>query len=304
MVASAGNYGTDCPFQCNVCLPAINYDVIGTAALADTIGYTAHTVDVANYSSSGAPNKVLQGSAVIAAVPAVGLVTFGTVRKAFNANANGYSPLWDVGTSFASPQVASLAVLFREWLRDTIHPLRLHAWATGVNVLLMGDGRCGLGAACSQSVHAKYGFGFPRYFVPTLEKMGSGGGWGTRRETIVHNQTIAWDVGGPGAEASTVNGWKFALAVDTDSAHTDSGGFTNLPELNVRVVDKCNGNIVIRQAAKQGTRYLMNIRHTADIRGRCLEVRVTGTNVRAAGETFYAADYFFTNATTQHLYVP
>ena len=87
----------------------------------------------------------------------------------------------------------------------------------------------------------------------------------------------------------------------------DATGTSNLPDLDVRVVDKCpagGGTVTIRAAPRGGTRFRMNISDPNLIRGKCLEVRVTGTHVKAGGDVFWAADYYFSTPTSRHLYVP
>lgn len=317
LVACAGNQGVACSGQCQTTMPGASYDVVSVAALSDTKGYTGlaksawEWVNPDFYSPIGHISKTLFGGATPVMVPTVGLISFGTVRSHFTDNTNGYQTgvpsTIDIGTSIASPQVASLAVAFRQWAETNSITLNNLAWFTNINVLAMGDGRCGAGipsgvpgAACSAIVDSKYGYGFPRYFTPHI--LGTYGGWGTRNQVIVQGQTISWRVGGAGNESANVLGWKFALAVDVKSDFTEVSNVTNLPDLNVRVVD-VNTGTVIRTATRQGSRYMMQIRNPADIQGKDLEVRVTGTFVRSGGETLWATDYFFSNFTSFHLYV-
>lgn len=264
----------------------------------------------AEYSAAGWTPKTLSGG-YVAQVPTVGLLSFGFTRSHFTSGQNGYQPgatVQDIGTSFASPTVASLAVAFRQWSYTNNMPFKDFAWETNINLLTMGDGRCGYGtglgngAACSNVVSSQYGFGFPRYFVPNSTNLGAYGGWATHTNTITNGSVIEWDVGGPGNESNFVQGWKFALAVDVKADATDVNGVTNLPDLIVRVVN-CSTGASIRTAARQGTRYLMQIRNPAEIQGKCLRVRVTGNSVRSGGETFWAVDYYYSNSTSQHLYV-
>lgn len=299
LFAAAGNDGETCSGQCSTVFPATHPDVIAAAALNDTNGVGFEGAGVAPWSSGGGIVTQLFGG-YVAQIPSIGLITFGTVRLAFNGGNNQYSPLFDSGTSFASPQLASLGALFRQWMMTNNINLNDFAWCIGVNTLLMGDGSCGASCSLATTISGSYGLGFPRYFVPTTEKLGAYGGWGTRVDVIDNGETLAWEVGGPGPESNFVNGWKFAMAVDAT-------GTSNLPDLDVRVVDKCpagGGTVTIRAAPRGGTRFRMNISDPNLIRGKCLEVRVTGTHVKAGGDVFWAADYYFSTPTSRHLYVP
>ena len=77
-----------------------------------------------------------------------------------------------------------------------------------------GDGKYGANCISRNKVHDDFGYGFPRYFVPTSQYLGNGG-WGSKHDVITQGATKTWEVGGPGPEANDVNGFKLVVAVDT-----------------------------------------------------------------------------------------
>lgn len=181
--------------------------------------------------------------------------------------------------------------------------LKDEAWMTQINLLAMGDGRCDTLIKCDNKLAERYGLGFPRYFVPDTASLGSYGAWGARKQHIDNGETIFWDVGSTTVEPIQVNGWKLVLAVDTNAGASDNLGVTNLPNLDVRVVNTCNGNAVVRTAERQGTKYMIHARGS-EVRLKCFRVYVTGDGVRAGGEWFWAVDYLFSKSPQFHLFMP
>lgn len=305
IVKSAGNEHGECgpSLTCDVTYPAWHPDVIAVSELADNQfgGTTFPWQDqvISSLSSRGFRNHIaLDGQ--VAEVPTVGLSTFGTVRWVSGENPSHYVTLapWGEtisGTSLAAPQVSSLAALFRQWFRSHNATLASDAWFIQVNLLAMGDGKCGADCTLDRQIDDEYGFGFSRFFVPTGTYLGGGGGWGTRSDVITQGGVKFWDVGGAGQEANNINGFKLVVALDTTLASP--------PALNVWVRDTCPDGPVgfSRTAVRQGTRYRVLIDDPAEIRGKCLRVIINGLNVKAGGEVFYATDYYWTSTSAYHL---
>lgn len=304
IVKSAGNeHGACGPSQtCDVIYPGGHPDVIAVSALADNDfnGSTDPWQDnfITSLSSRGYRNHTaLDGQT--AEVPTIGLSTFGTVRWVTGENPSHYvtlTPLGDTisGTSVAAPQVSSLAALFRQWFRGHSPGTASDPWNVQVKLLAMGDAKCGSDCIQRTKINDAYGFGFPRYFVPTWSYL-QNGGWGTRVDVITQGGAKAWDVGGPGPEANNVNGFKLVVALDTTLATP--------PALLVHVVDTCPTGPVgfIRTAVRQGTRYRIVIDNPNDIRGKCLRVAINGLNVKSGGEVFYATDFYWSTTNAYHI---
>jgi len=304
LVKSAGNFAVSCPTTpCTTGFPASHPDVLSVGALADTDGApTFLNVGLLSNSSRGYRSVTLLGGAA-ANVPTVGLVGLGVVRsyvKDGTSGAASYSTGTYTGTSFSTPQISSLAAMFREWMSDNGMAHALTSWGVAINLLLMGDGRCGVGCQSFTQVDDDYGYGFPRYVVPDTTHLGSTAMWGWRTFTITQGSTVKWTVNTSAAEPTSINGWKWVLALDT--------GYTNLPDLNVRVVNNCDGGVLgvtatVATAAKQGSRYRIILNDAPNqIHNKCLEMWVTGNNVAVGGETIWSADYYFSNTKSFHVY--
>jgi len=297
VVAAAGNVRDNfpsCGLTCDVVFPAVVPDVISVSGLADTTGTNYRAVDLAGFASRGSKN-VTRVDGTNGVQPFVQLAPFGTVKLAFDIGTNTYDTI-EAGTSFAAPQVASLAGANRQMLFDIGTGVSGSAWAVAVQTLLMGDGS--LCAGCSgtyASLGISGGYGFPKFFNPaSATDVGAGGGWGMANHNIVQGQTISWRVGGPGNEPAGITGWKLVVAVDASSA-------SNFPNLWVRVVD-VNTGVVIGQSQTSGVlKHGILLPNASYIVGKDLEVRITGNGVKAGGESIWVVDYFFTNSAANHI---
>lgn len=296
IVAAGNSHDKGCNQSCDVVFPAVVPDALSVGALADTNFSNYRSVNLASYSSRGSIPVTLKGGSS-GSMPAVGLTAFGHVRTSFGLGPASYHVM-TFGTSFAAPQVASLAGSFRQWMSNANIAMSSSAWAVMINTLLMGDGWCGPTCNAVWEASSGSGYGFPKYFTPTGTFLGGNAGWGTRTFTITQGQTVAWTVNDPGQEGNDVNGWKWALAVDTTST-------SNLPRLNMRVVDTCNNDQIVEWApANRATRFRIMLTDPSQIRGKCLEMRVTGVEVKSGGETIWSADYYFTNNASNHMWLP
>lgn len=305
VVFAAGNCGTAA--ACTTLVPAVHPDVLTASGIADTIVLDGSGQPVgddpdrslASFSSRGnrATTNVL-GESI--AVPTVALAGYGVVRLSYTGGTSGFDTSIATGTSFAAPQIASLVALTRQWLHPYGGIFDTAAWASQINLLLMGDGRCGINCPSYVTVDSKFGYGVPRYFEPNGIFLGSTFGWGTRIDSVSMGETVQWPVGDSGPESTAITGWKWALAVDVP------GTMTAYPKLTVRVVDTCaaGGTQVVRTALNQGLRYrIILVNPAADIHNRCLAMQVTGTGVAAGTEaTFWSADMYFSAAQANHVY--
>lgn len=304
LVACAGNAGAEsCPNSCSTKFPAIHSDVISVSGIADTNSVSYTDVGRDPQASWGWYESNVWGGGTNSNVPSVDLTGFFWVRKTFGGGVNTYQNFAVTGTSYAAPFIASLGVNFRQWLYDAGSvSFSRHAWGVMVNMLLMGDARSevfGNPTWASFYVDPQFGYGFPRYFRPGYN-MGTVFGWGAHAFYLQQDQTVSWTVGSSGPESTAISGWKWVVAADT--------GTTTPASYDVRVVDTCptgGGEVVIATALNQARRYRIVLADAPNtIHGRCLEMRVTALSVPPGGQGFWTADYYWSNANSEHLRIP
>jgi hypothetical protein len=166
----------------------------------------------------------------------------------------------------------------------------------------MGDGRCGVGYACYEFVDGQFGYGLPKFFELNALYLGSTFGWGTRMDTISHNETVRWPVNTDEKEPVSITGWKWALALDT-------GSTTGFPKLDVSVVDTCPPGggppQLVRKALNHALKYRVILPNaSSQIHGRCLAMQVVGVNVIGGPIPFWSADMYFSSPVGNHVYIP
>lgn len=307
IVASAGNCGTQS--SCTTKFPGILNRVISSAGINDTIvfsgGYAIgdNPDQYLHPGSSRGFRQTVNNAGENIAVPTIGLTGYYVVRLHYTGGTTGFASFPSVaasGNSFSSPLIASIGGLTRQWLSG-FGSIANAAWATQINMLLMGDGRCGVDCPSYALVDSSFGYGMPKFFEPTVNYLGTTFGWGTRSDTISQGEVVQWTVNTAGPEPTSVTGWKWALAIDT-------GAITGYPKLSVSVVDTCppgGGTQVVRTALNQGLRYRVILQNGPNlIHNRCLEMRVVGTKVIGGPIPFWSADMYFSVPVANHVYIP
>lgn len=274
---------------CEISWPASRPDVIAATGLL-SCDETVWDLDVgAGISSMGGINVSTIGGYYSTAA-GVDLAAPGCQRFAVREG-SGYETNQYAGSSIATPTIAGAAADLRNALW-TSAGRSVRGGELLVMMLLMGDG--------SNGRH----FGTPAYgFDQTMPNRRSGygrmkmwwpasltapAGWGTHIVTIHQGETIAFSVGGSGPESSSITEWKWAVTwFDNQLAY--------LSDIDVSVYNTCpaGGGPAQYITGQNDGDFRNRIRlTTAEISGRCLEMRLYGYSVRPEGVEVYSADMF------------
>lgn len=296
---SAGNDADNNPAgTCTVSSYGAFPDTVTVGATADVTGLASlATVDLANYSGRGSVNVTLNGGRSVR-TRFVDIIATGDADLVAAGGNTGTRNT--TGTSFSSPLVAGTAALLKDWVHDrgSFGGMDNDPYALRTLLMVMGDGVSsvnGGGTGFGFTVSDHSGFGHLR-FINLDNGIGSGG-WGLQRRFVTQGQVVEWPIGGTGPESSNVTGWKFAATWDWNS----HGGS---PDIKFELIDRCPGQAttVIRTAARHPHKARIRMRASemaGRFHGRCLFLRATVEH--ASGTVpMYTADYFYTNARTEH----
>jgi len=301
LVGGAGNDGLDGFGVCHTAWPARRPEVVSVGALG-AIGLNGvHDYRESRrhpYSSHGTLYGTYLGGGT-AGVNLVDVLAPGEFINMF-AGSYGYTSLYAFGTSLASPVVAGIAGLVRNWMYEI-------GWSTTAGtipamLLLFGDGYTGSvttpNSYYSSTMSPASGAGRIRAAMINQLSSGTPRYWSTRTKTMHQGETYEWPiVSGPASSLYT--GAKVAMfGVDSD--------FQNIPRVKLEVVDKCpvgGGTQVVLTASEVNGALRKKIRLTSpatQIHGRCLYARMVGLNVPASGWKVWAATMAYSNTPSLH----
>ena len=289
---------------CEVEFPAALTDIMAIGWLSTaTTGANFPTADISALSDCGRPLVTLD-SGQSRRAPMVDLVTYGRIAPLLGAGTDGYDPVGGSGSSIAAPIISGAAVLARNWMYDVGFSSFSTAYGVRVNLLLMGDASFEQGGVMSRNrrdVHWGLGFGrlkFRWFSNPkgSTAQLGPTAGWRTQNLILSTGETVTFSVNGGNPMPAGVLGWKLAAIADENS-------YSDMPDLNLRVVDTCapGGTVTLETAQRRAGRWRLVVDTFTGIAGRCLEVRITADSTDNGLSSVWVADYYFSNSIANHL---
>lgn len=290
-LACAGNGSQGGSGSCDLWWPGWRPETIAVNALDtsnDAVAY--HDSVFTGYATTG-PIPIIMESGVSSTTPGVDLTGPGETRFAYGNGSNDYFDM--NGCSNATPVVTGAVGVLREAFKN-LGWLGNDARALMVNALLMGDASNGSTAngESNNAVHPSAGYGRFHGHIPSDADMVAPWGWGWRSVRIYDGQELRYSVWDAGPESSAVTEWKMAVTWDAPNLN-------DVPDVVVRVVDTCNGDLTIASDYSYALRKRLHLT-AGSIGGRCLEMRVQAWDVPPEGTVVYMADYFHGGDTNIH----
>ena len=224
----------------------------------------------------------------------VDLVAPSIVERHFSGSTStGYVNTPSGGTSFASPAVAGIAGLVRNWQSSFGWSLQDDARAIFANTLVLGDGYHGFSPAgkYTHTPAARTGFGRVRAHWPSTLSLGPYRSWNSWKRTISSGDVVYLTIGG-NPQNPNKNGVKIATVYFDED-------FSNIADIKVELVDTCppsGGEITLRTAS---TNPLKKMIRSSNIANRCLAIKLTGLSV-SSPQTVYIAAYTYSNSPEFH----
>jgi hypothetical protein len=284
LTVAAGNDGAS---SCKVAWPSTSRDVLTVGGL-NTASYTYNydTTNIWTSSSRGGMDLKVNGLNHAGAAAVVDIVAPAKYTLLYRSILHDPDFAWyasetDSGTSFAAPSVAgSIAMMM-----NSIYGLGINGMDARTMLaytIMMGDGwDADSGVVTGSGMSSLSGAGRLK-----AHYMGSGltapSGFGCHEWTISNGHTITYNVGGFGAESSSITTWKAALVWDEPDP-------TNVGDIVFRVKNTCPDSLV-RVDASYDVRKRLRLSQS-EIGGKCLKYEVEAFNI-PSDRTFAVCDYY------------